>query len=256
MDGAQLTGDDGYNRPGTEHHEVESMRRTRRVVLSATSATSAAFFVAVSAVAPADACTSDDRARTQETYSAPLRTAIAELPEATENNEGYDRDLFNHWIDADDDGCNTRYEVLIEEADDPPEVGEGCYLTGGRWFSYYDQVSWYDTSDIDIDHMVPLAEAWGSGARDWTDDQREAFANDIDDYRTLVGVTDNVNQEKSDQDPAEWMPDYEKCRYIFEFVSVKIRWRLTVDSTEKAAMAALADENECSDDVITVERAL
>ena len=67
----------------------------------------------------------------------PLRTLVADLPVATEVRTGYNRDLFPHWIDADGDGCNTRYEVLIAEATTRP-VGSGCQLTGGRWYSYYD----------------------------------------------------------------------------------------------------------------------
>ncbi|MFC6287633.1 HNH endonuclease family protein [Nocardioides sp. GCM10027113] len=183
-------------------------------------------------------------------YSAPLMTAISDLPVATEVRTGYNRDLFPHWIDADGDGCHTRNEVLIAEADDPVTVGSGCSLSGGRWFSYYDRVSWTNTSDIDIDHMVPLAEAWDSGARSWSTSLRQSFANDLGDYRSLVGVTDNVNQSKGDQDPAEWMPQYDKCRYLGEWVAVKHRWRLTVDSTEKSALQSLA--SGCSNTTISV----
>lgn len=184
-------------------------------------------------------------------YSQPLRTAIGDLPVATEHTTGYDRDLFRHWVDADGDGCDTRDEVLIDEADDPPTIGDGCSLSGGRWYSYYDGVSWTDTSDIDIDHMVPLAEAWHSGAHDWSAARREAYANDLGDYRTLVGVTDNVNQSKSDQDIAEWLPEQQQCRYLREFVAVKIRWSLSVDSTEKSAMQGLAAD--CDNLTISVE---
>jgi hypothetical protein len=184
------------------------------------------------------------------TYSAPLMTAISDLPVATENRTGYGRDLFPHWIDADGDGCSTRNEVLIAEADDPVTVGSGCSLSGGRWFSYYDRVSWTNPSDIDIDHMVPLAEAWDSGARTWTTSVRQSYANDLGDSRALVGVTDNVNQEKGDQDPREWMPTYDKCRYLREWVAVKHRWRLTVDSGEKSALSSLA--SGCSNTTITV----
>jgi len=188
-----------------------------------------------------------------DSYSAPLQTAIADLPVATEVRTGYSRDEFQHWVDADGDGCNTRNEVLIAEADDPVTVGSGCALSGGRWFSYYDRVSWTQTSDVDIDHMVPLAEAWDSGARTWTDAVRRDFANDLGDYRTLVGVTDDVNQAKGDQDVAQWLPTYDRCRYLREFVAVKLRWRLTVDSGEKAAMSSLAAS--CSNVTITVTRA-
>jgi hypothetical protein len=192
-------------------------------------------------------------AQAAETYSAPLTTAIGDLPGAGEVRTGYSRDLFNHWVDADGDGCDTRDEVLIAEADDPPTVGSGCSLSGGRWYSYYDGVSWYDPSDIDIDHMVPLAEAWDSGARNWTSDTREQYANDLGDYRTLVGVTDNVNQAKGDQDIAEWLPAKQRCRYLREFVAVKIRWRLSVNGAERSAMYDLAAT--CTNSTITVTRA-
>ena len=161
---------------------------------------------------------------------------------ATEVRTGYDRALFPLWSDTDSDGCNTRYEVLIAEATTAPTVGSGCALTGGRWYSYYDNVHWTLPSDLDIDHMVPLAEAWDSGARSWTTARRQSYANDLDDARPLVAVTDNVNQSKSDQDPAEWMPLYASatCRYVNEWVATKTRWRLTVDSAEKTALTSLA----------------
>jgi hypothetical protein len=191
-----------------------------------------------------------DPAAAATTYSAPLTTAVADLPVAAEVRTGYSRDLFPHWIDADGDGCSTRNEVLIAEADDPVNVGSGCALSGGRWFSYYDGVSQYATSDLDIDHMVPLAEAWDSGARSWTTATRRLFANDLGDYRALVAVTDSVNQSKGDQDPDEWLPAQQVCRYVKEWVAVKHRWRLTVNSDEKAALQSLAAG--CSNTTITV----
>lgn len=185
-----------------------------------------------------------------EQYSAPLQTAVADLSVATEVRTGYDRALFQHCIDADGDGCSTRNEVLLAEADDPTTVSGTCTLSGGRWYSYYDRVPWTNTSDLDIDHMVPLAEAWDSGARTWTSTVRRDFANDLGDYRSLVAVTDNVNQTKGDQDPGTWLPQYDQCRYLREFVAVKHRWRLTVDSAEKSAMTSLA--TSCTNSTITV----
>jgi hypothetical protein len=193
-------------------------------------------------------------AQAADTYSAPLTAAISDLPLAAEVRTGYDRDLFPHWFDADGDGCDTRREVLISEADDPVTVGSGCSLSGGRWYSYYDAVSWTDMGRIDIDHMVPLAEAWDSGARNWSTSTRQAYANDLGDHRTLVGVTDSVNQAKSDQDIAQWLPQFARCRYLREYVAVKIRWRLSVDSAERSAMQSLA--STCTDSTITVTRAL
>lgn len=187
-----------------------------------------------------------------ETYSAPLAQAVEDLAGAGEVRTGYSRDLFPHWVDDDGDGCDTRREVLVSEADDPVSVGSGCALSGGRWFSYYDRVSWTDPADVDIDHVVPLAEAWDSGARSWTTATRRAYANDLGDARSLVGVTDSVNQAKGDQDPAEWLPRYDRCRYLREWVAVKHRWRLSVDPGERSALRSLA--SGCSA-TVTVTRA-
>jgi hypothetical protein len=193
-------------------------------------------------------------AQVETTYSAPLRTAIRALSTRVEVRTGYARTRFRHWIDADGNGCNTRKEVLIAEVDGPLAIGSpGCTLLGGRWYSYYDRRVWTDQGRIDIDHMVPLAEAWDSGARNWTVSDRERFANDLGDRRSLVGVTDTINQEKADQDPGTWLPPYFKCRYLKEFVAVKLRWRLSVDAAERVAMIELAAE--CTNTTITVTRA-
>jgi len=171
-------------------------------------------------------------------YSAPLDQAISSLPVATESRTGYDRAKFTHWVDADGDGCDTREEVLLSEAEEAPSIGAGCALSGGRWFSYYDGVSQTSAGALDIDHMVPLAEAWDSGAGGWSADTRRSFANDLGDYRSLVGVTASVNRSKSDQDPADWLPAQQQCRYVREWVAVKQRWRMSVDSREKSALAS------------------
>ncbi|WP_327090372.1 hypothetical protein OIE66_07030 [Nonomuraea sp. NBC_01738] len=73
--------------------------------------------------------------------------------------------------------CSTRYEVLLEEAVTAPTVGEGCRLTGGSWYSYYDGKIVNDATGLDVDHKVPLAQAWASGAYAWDVARREAFAN-------------------------------------------------------------------------------
>jgi Protein of unknown function (DUF1524) len=190
------------------------------------------------------------------TVTTTLRAGVAGLPVATEVRTGYSRDKFTLWTDADGDGCNTRYEVLIAEATTKPTVGSGCTLSGGRWLSYYDGATWTLPADLDIDHLVPLAEAWDSGARNWTAAQRTAYANDLGDSRDLVAVTDNVNQAKGDRDPAEWLPPLAgaKCRYVAEWLVVKIRWRLTVNSAEKSALTTLAAG--CTNVTLTVTQAI
>jgi hypothetical protein len=217
------------------------LRRLTAVAAAATTGVTAALTVAVPARA--------------DVYTASLRTAIANLPVAAEVRTGYSRSLFPHWIDADGDRCNTRNEVLISEARTAPGVSSSCALSGGRWYSYYDNAWWTATSDLDIDHMVALAEAWDSGARRWTTARRQAFANDLGDGRSLVAVTDNVNQSKGDRDPAQWVPPYSptRCQFIREWVEVKLRWRLTVDTAEKNALRSRAAS--CTNATIRVVRA-
>jgi hypothetical protein len=187
----------------------------------------------------------------------PLSDAVASLPVATESRDGYSRTKFRHWNAGDDpaDGCNTRAEVLIHEAVTPPTVGPGCRLTGGTWWSYYDATVVTSASGLDIDHMVPLAEAWDSGASDWTPHRREAYANDQGAEPSLVAVTARSNRSKADQDPAQWMPPAADvhCRYVGEWVGTKLRWGLAVDDAELAALEG--ETSDCPGQTVTYESA-
>ncbi|GAB2768988.1 HNH endonuclease family protein [Streptomyces bullii] len=182
-------------------------------------------------------------AHAAETLS--LSEAVAHLPLGTESRDGYSRESFRHWNagDAPADGCHTRSEVLIHEAVEPPLVGPNCRLEGGRWWSYYDAISVTPASGLDIDHMVPLAEAWDSGASAWTAQRRERYANDQGQEASLVAVTARSNRSKVDQDPAQWLPPAADahCRYAAEWVSTKLRWSLAADDAEVAALRELAD---------------
>ena len=140
-----------------------------------------------------------------------LRTAVSGLPVAGERRAGYARSMFRLWTDADRDGCDTRAEVLISESRSKVRRASGCRVVSGRWVSYYDKRTWSKASALDIDHVVPLAEAWDSGARSWTADTRRRYANDLGDRRTLVAVTASVNRSKGDRDPAQWLPRAGRC---------------------------------------------
>ena len=152
---------------------------------------------------------------------------------------GYNRDLFADWYDADRNGCNTRKEVLIAESLDPVQIGSSCSIIGGRWFSIYDNVETTDSSKFDIDHMVPLSEAWDSGAWNWNADQRKHFANDLDQPFFLIAVTASSNRSKSDRDPAEWMPPNGgyHCEYVRIWIEIKRAWDLSVDQAEHDYLA-------------------
>ncbi|MFE7439473.1 HNH endonuclease family protein [Streptomyces chartreusis] len=202
------------------------------------------------AVLPVTAPTPADGAET-----LPLVDAVAGLPVALESRDGYDRNKFRHWNTGDDptDGCNTRAEVLLHEAVDPPTVGTGCRLTGGSWYSYYDATVVTSAGSLDIDHMVPLAEAWDSGASAWTPQRREAYANDQGAEASLVAVTARSNRSKADQDPAQWMPPATEahCRYVSEWVGTKLRWGLAIDDVELSALEGTAAG--CPEDTVTYE---
>ena len=171
-----------------------------------------------------------------------LAELLVQLSLAPEQGEGYDRDLFRHWIDSDGDGCNTRREVLIEEAVIRPQLSGDCDLSGGEWYSIYDDVTTNDPSDFDIDHLIPLKEAWDSGAHSWSSSQRRAFANDLANSQALIAVTASSNRSKSDRDPADWLPPNQSyhCQYIIDWMTVKIFWNLSVDEREFQALRRVA----------------
>ena len=173
--------------------------------------------------------------------NTPARANTPGLVTAADKTTGYNRALFKHWVDADKDGCNTRAEVLIEEAVTKPKVGAKCTLTGGKWLSAYDGKSISKSTDLDVDHMVPLAEAWRSGAWKWSSAQRQAYANDLEDSRALIAVTLSTNRSKGDKDPALWMPAKEQCTYVENWIAVKVKYSLTVDAKEATKLNTLID---------------
>lgn len=171
----------------------------------------------------------------QSTASASTNQLVV----AEDKKTGYKRTAFKHWIDADKNGCNTRAEVLIEEAIEKPMIGPRCKLTGGKWFSAYDGKSTTKATQLDVDHMVPLAEAWRSGAWKWTAVQRQAYANDLDNSEALIAVTAATNRSKGDKDPSLWMPANDQCTYIQNWISIKTKYSLTVDTLEAEAINSL-----------------
>ena len=158
-----------------------------------------------------------------------------------ERNRGYDRAKFADWYDANGNGCDTRDEVLIAESVTEVRVGSGCTMRGGKWFSKYDGKSTRNSSTFDIDHMVPLAEAWGSGARRWSKATRARFANDLGYRYSLIAVTASSNRSKGDSDPAEWLPPRRsyRCTYAKTYTAAKWRWDLAVNRAERDALRRL-----------------
>jgi hypothetical protein len=217
-------------------------RRRTRLTLAAAVALAIAVVagVAASALVPTAAGATPPNIPSKAT----AQTELDALTVATQGTtSGYSRDLFPHWITI-SGSCNTRETVLRRDGTGVV-VNSSCAATSGSWFSPYDGATWTDPADVDIDHVVPLAEAWRSGANTWTTSRRQSFANDLS-FPQLIAVTDNVNQAKGDQDPSTWQPPRTayRCTYAKLWIRVKFHWELRLQAAEKTALQSML--NTCS----------
>jgi hypothetical protein len=164
---------------------------------------------------------------------------------------GYERDAFGPaWADTDGNGCNQRDDVLLRDA----VPGSARYAPQGRcdhdvlagtWVDPYTgrRLTFADLKDpaqaqaLQIDHLVPLAEAWRSGASDWDASRRRSFANELAELLAADGPT---NAAKGDDDPAAWRPRREfQCTYAIGWIATKSRWELAVDRSERRALSEM-----------------
>ncbi|OAA77346.1 hypothetical protein LEL_04169 [Akanthomyces lecanii RCEF 1005] len=156
------------------------------------------------------------------------------------SGDGYSRKEFPHWIKV-DGSCTTREYVLKRDGEDV-EAGSSCKVTSGTWVSPYDDTTWTDGSKLDIDHLVPLENAWISGASSWTKAQRQDFANDIK-RPQLYAVSEKANRSKGDRSPEGWKPPLKSfyCTYAKSWVAVKSYYKLTITAGEKSALSDMLD---------------
>jgi hypothetical protein len=172
----------------------------------------------------------------------PYEQLLAHLTIAAESDDGidYDRDDYmpRGWRETDRPGCSVRELVLIAEATSITEVDQHCRPLDGAWRSWYDGEAFTNPSRLDIDHMVPLAEAHDSGAAVWSPQRKSAYANDIDLAAALTAVSASSNRTKSADDPAEWKPSLRGawCQYAQDWIAVKVKWSLTADQAEVDAL--------------------
>lgn len=165
----------------------------------------------------------------------------------------YDRDAFGSaWADTDGNGCNQRDDVLLRDAlpgtVTTAEQGACDHdVLAGSWRDPYTgaTLAFDDLKDlaqaqaIQIDHVVPLSEAWASGADGWDEERRRTFANDL---RNLLAVDGPTNAGKGDDDPAAWRPrkGYQ-CAYAVRWVTVKSRYDLAADASEVRALEEMLE---------------
>lgn len=180
---------------------------------------------------------------------AALRVVDRSPPAAS----SYRRAAFgDSWQDVDGNGCNQRDDVLRRDAV-PGTIRVGVQGTcdhdvlAGTWLDPYTgrRLVFTDLKDlrqaeaIQIDHVVPLAEAWRSGASAWSRQRRERFAGDL---AELLAVDGPANMSKGDDDPAAWRPRKGfQCAYALRWVATKSRWALGADASEKVALGQMLD---------------
>ena len=168
-----------------------------------------------------------------------LRVLVASANESAP----YDRGDWRHWTDEDGDCQNTRHEVLVAESISEVKFrdSEGCHVEAGRWSDSYTGDVFTDSSDLDVDHMVPLANAHKSGGYAWDSDRKREYANDLTYDGHLIAVSASANRSKGAKGPDGWRPpnrDY-WCQYAMDWVFIKWEWRLTATDEEAAALSEM-----------------
>ncbi len=146
----------------------------------------------------------------------------------------YDRDLYEHWIDTDGDCQNTRHELLIAQSLEPVTFTNAskCTVKTGSWYGAMTSKTFSLASDVDIDHVVPLAYAHVRGAWSWPSAKKMAFANDEDNLRI---TEDNINQSKGAQGLTEFLPSNRayRCNYIRDFDGIMKKYGLSYFKSEE-----------------------
>lgn len=189
----------------------------------------------------------DTSTATKSQYESAL-TALNKLPvKGRAAKTGYSREQFPHWKDPDKNGCDTRNDILKRDLTKVSfKAGtNNCKVTSGSLLDpYSNRLIAFDlsksASNIDIDHVVALSNAWQTGAFQLTLTQRTNFANDP---LNLLAVDAKLNRQKGDGDAATWLPPYKsyRCTYVARQVSVKSKYKLWVTPPEKAAISKLLD---------------
>ena len=190
--------------------------------------------------------------RSDDAITLPLR-----IDRETRQIPDYDRGEWRHWLDEDGDCQDARQEALIAEADGPLtyETEEQCRVETGRWVDPYTLEVFEDPSDLDVDHVVPLANAHRSGGWAWPRERKAAYANDLDFEGHLVAVDPSANRSKGSRGPEDWRPTNEDhwCAYAMDWLKIKDKWELTATDREWIALREMLDtcEEEVHVDIIS-----
>ena len=158
----------------------------------------------------------------------------------SQNIPSYDRKDWRHWIDDDGDCQNTRHEVLLDESAAPVQFtnSKQCSVLTGLWIAPFTGSRFTTARDLDVDHMVPLANAHKSGGWAWDDSTKKAYANDLSYTNHLIAVSASANRSKGAKGPEDWRPADRSywCAYAVDWISIKATWQLTVTNAEWEAL--------------------
>ncbi|WP_409477371.1 DUF1524 domain-containing protein [Pseudobdellovibrio sp. HCB154] len=183
-----------------------------------------------------------------------------ENPEITV--EAYDRiKHFGGWVKNKKSGdCfNTRNKVLVRENTGTIVLKEDnkCSVAHGEWLDPYSGITMTDAqAEIQIDHMVPLREAYVSGAYKWTFKERCLYGNYLGYKNHLVAAYGEENNEKSAKTPEDYMPPNQayRCEYLKDWLKIKSFWGLSLVPEEMKAIKELVAENHCDTSVFSVTK--
>lgn len=175
---------------------------------------------------------------------AAAREDLRKLQVAPEGSgAGYARDKFGQrWRDIDRNGCDQRNDVLARDLTGI-QRRDGCVVLSGRLADPYTgrtiTFSKSRATEVQIDHVYPLALAWRMGASRWSEDRRERFANDPDNLLAVWGVP---NGQKGDSGPGEWRPQKAyQCAYGVRYIAVAREYGLPVTRADRDALAGFLD---------------
>ena len=151
----------------------------------------------------------------------------------------YDRDEFGKpWADVDKNGCDTRNDILARDLKNVK--ASGCRVLAGELFDRYSgkKLSFVasDPMAVQVDHIVPLAVAWYSGASRWSDRRRVKFANDP---LNLVATSGKLNMRKAAHTPDQWLPPTRKCAYVKRYAKVVKKYNLSITSATERVLVSV-----------------
>ena len=168
-----------------------------------------------------------------------------EIVEISSDIPEYNRDDWPHWTDYNKDCQDTRQEVLIEESLEPVvyKSDDACSVASGKWYGAYTDQFYYDPSELDIDHLIPLKNAHISGGYQWDKYMKDEFANQLLSPDNLIAVSASANRSKGARGPDEWKPDNKGywCEYAYDWIRVKYLWNLTVTNSEWNALLEMIE---------------